>query len=72
MKTLWLITVMTGWVGIISVHAADNMKAFPPAASGMVRWPGTGSGFDILTLRHDPTSLAAHGPSSSRVCAWVG
>lgn len=39
---------------------------------GFHEWPGTGSGFDILTLRHDPTSLAAHGPSSSRVCAWVG
>jgi ecotin len=38
MKTLWLIAVMTGWVGIISVHAADNLEAFAPAASGMVRY----------------------------------
>ncbi|MDH4155438.1 MAG: ecotin family protein [Nitrospira sp.] len=38
MKTRWLITVMTGWVGIISVHAADHVKAFPPADRGMVRY----------------------------------
>lgn len=38
MKTLWLITVMTACVGMVSVHAADNMKAFPPAVTGMVRY----------------------------------
>lgn len=38
MKTLWLMAIVTVLFGVASVSAADNMKAFPSAGSGMVRY----------------------------------
>ena len=38
MKTVWSITLLSFLVAMSSVSAADNMKAFPPAEQGMVRY----------------------------------
>jgi ecotin len=38
MRAIWLMTILTGMLGVASVYGADIMKAFPPAGSGMVRY----------------------------------
>ena len=38
MKTVWSITLLSFLVAMSSVSAADNMKAFPPAEKGMIRY----------------------------------
>ena len=38
MKKIWSIAVLLFFIAIISAQAADNMKAFPPAEKGMVRY----------------------------------
>lgn len=38
MKTLWMTAMWMGLFAFTSVYAADTMKAFPPAESGMVRY----------------------------------
>ena len=38
MKKVCSITVLSFFFAMISVQAADNMKAFPPAEKGMVRY----------------------------------
>ena len=37
MKRICIISVVTFFTAILSVWAADNMKAYPPAENGMVR-----------------------------------
>lgn len=37
MKRTYLFGILTTLMAIFSAHAADNMKAFPPAEEGMVR-----------------------------------
>ena len=38
MKRLIFITVLSLFIAMFTVQAADNMKAFPPAGQGMVRY----------------------------------
>lgn len=38
MKTAWLVAILTCLIGVSSGQAADNLKAFPPAEEGMVRF----------------------------------
>ena len=38
MRAIWMMTILMGLFGVALVYGADNMKAFPPAESGMVRY----------------------------------
>ena len=38
MNKMCSITALSVFLAVISAHAADNMKAFPPAEEGMVRY----------------------------------
>ena len=38
MKKIYAITFALVLAGVLHAHAADNLKAFPPAAKGMVRY----------------------------------
>jgi len=38
MRAIWVMTIFMGLFGIASVYGTDNLKAFPPAESGMVRY----------------------------------
>ena len=38
MKKIWSIAVLLFFMAVLSAQAEDNMKAFPPAEKGMVRY----------------------------------
>jgi len=38
MRAIWVMTILMGLFGVASIYGADNLKAFPPAESGMVRY----------------------------------
>ena len=37
MKAVWMMTIVLSFLGLATVQAADDMKAFPPAEDGMAR-----------------------------------
>ncbi len=38
MRAIWLMTILMGLFGVVSVYGDDSIKVFPPAESGMVRY----------------------------------
>ncbi len=38
MRAIWVMTILMGLIGVVPGYGADNLKAFPPAERGMVRY----------------------------------